>query len=195
MTGGGDPSGGTSADDLSGDGAAAVFGRLFDEHYRPLHRYLARRVGEHTADDLAAETFLVAYRERRRYDPAAGTPRGWLYGIATNLLRHHHRHEVRGYRATAEAAGRSDAPVEGHDVQVAQRVDAQRSARQLAAALALLDPGDRDVLLLSCWAGLDGAEIAAALGIPPGTVRSRMHRTRKWLRAHAPAAAEEQGHG
>lgn len=196
---GDEPSGAGAIDgvaaDLSGPGAAEAFGRLFDEHYRPLHRYLARRVGEHTADDLAAETFLVAYRERHRYDSAVGSARAWLYGIATNLLRHQLRGEVRGYRATALAAGRAVEPVDGLDAQVVHRVDAERAVRSLAAALALLAPGDRDVLLLSCWAGLDGTEIAVALGIPAGTVRSRLHRTRKWLRMHAPVASEEDSDG
>ena len=85
------------------------FERLFDEHYVPLRRYLTRRVGEHTGEDLAAETFLTAYRERLRFDPASGTPRSWLFGIATNLLRHQVRHEVRGYRAVAHARMRPGA--------------------------------------------------------------------------------------
>ncbi|MEU7532462.1 sigma factor-like helix-turn-helix DNA-binding protein, partial [Saccharothrix sp. NPDC042600] len=61
-----------------------------------------------------------------------------------------------------------------------------RLTRLLAGALAGLDPGDRDVLLLTSWAGLDSNEVAEALGIPVGTVRSRLHRVRRRLRAHAP---------
>ncbi|CAL9539897.1 ECF RNA polymerase sigma factor SigW [Actinosynnema sp. ALI-1.44] len=170
--------------DLSGPGPGLVFGRLFDRHARPLHRYLARRVGD-LADDLVGETFLVAYQTRGGYDPERGTARSWLYGIATNLLRRHVRQEVRGLAAAARAAG-STAGQEDHGGRVADRVDAAARARLLAGALAGLDPGDRDVLLLTSWAGLDSNEVAEALGIPVGTVRSRLHRVRRRLRAHAP---------
>ncbi|SFQ50920.1 Sigma-70 region 2 [Amycolatopsis arida] len=90
--------------DLTGPHPGGVFGRLFGRHARPLHRYLARRIGD-VADDLVTETFLVALQTRERYDPARGTARSWLYGIATNLLRRHVRQEVRGLRAATRAAG------------------------------------------------------------------------------------------
>lgn len=170
------------APDLAGAGAAPAFGRLFDEHYGPLHRYLARRVGEHAAEDLAAETFLVAYQKRYDFRPECAPIRSWLYGIATNLLRRQARTEVRRYRATARAAGREAGVTLGHDAAVSAMVDAQAVARELAAGLARLSPGDRDVLLLISWARLDHAEVAAALGIPLGTVRSRLHRVRTALR-------------
>ncbi|MDI5982838.1 RNA polymerase sigma factor, partial [Amycolatopsis magusensis] len=71
------------------------------------------------------------------------------------------------------------------DVPVAGQVDAQTAARQLAGPLAALAPGDRDVLLLIAWAGLDTTEVAEALDIPAGTVRSRLHRVRRQLRKEA----------
>ena len=169
--------------DLSGPQPAQVFGALFDQHARPLHRYLARRVGD-LADDLVGETFLVALQTRAGYDPQRGTARSWLYGIATNLLRRHLRQEVRGLRAAARSAG-SVAGGEGHEDRVAARVDASARAVRLVGALAALEAGDRDVLLLTSWAGLDSNEVAEALGIPVGTVRSRLHRARTRLRAHA----------
>ncbi|WP_158843941.1 RNA polymerase sigma factor [Saccharothrix deserti] len=169
--------------DLSGPHLSRIFGQLFDRHSRPLHRYLARRVG-HLADDLVGETFLVAYQTRSGYDPGRGTARSWLYGIATNLLRRHVRQEVRGLHAAARAAG-STAGYEDHENRVADQVDASARARLLAGALVDLEAGDRDVLLLTSWAGLDSNEVAEALGIPVGTVRSRLHRVRRRLRAHA----------
>jgi RNA polymerase sigma-70 factor (ECF subfamily) len=178
--------GGWAADDrpdLAGPHPSRLFGQLFDRHSRPLHRYLARRVGD-LADDLVGETFLIAYQTRTGYDPGRGTARSWLYGIATNLLRRHVRQEVRGLRAAARAAG-SASGAEDHGNRVADRVDASSLARLLAAALVELDEGDRDVLLLTSWAGLDSNEVAEALGIPVGTVRSRLHRVRQRLRAHA----------
>jgi len=169
--------------DLSGPHPGRVFGQLFDRHARPPHRYLARRVGD-LADDLVGETFLVAFQTRAAYRPDRGTARAWLYGIATNLLRRHHRQEVRGLRAAAWAAG-SAAGDEGHENRVAARVDAAARTRHLAGAPAGLEPGDRDVLLLTSWAGLDTNEVAEALGVPVGTVRSRLHRVRRKLRGHA----------
>jgi RNA polymerase sigma factor (sigma-70 family) len=69
---------------------------------------------------------------------------------------------------------------------VSERVDGAHLAARLAGALAELSEGDRDVLALTSWAGLDSGEVAEALGIPVGTVRSRLHRVRKWLRTNAP---------
>jgi RNA polymerase sigma factor (sigma-70 family) len=173
--------------DLGEADPAPVFARLFDAHAAPLRRYLARRVGAGPADDLVAETFLVALRRRTSYRPELGTARSWLYGIATNLLRHHVRSELRGLAATARLAHTGELSHAGHDGRVSEQVDAQIRAAQLAGALAKLSPADRDTLLLVSWAGLDPAEAAEALGIPPGTVRSRLHRIRRWLRTNAPA--------
>lgn len=177
--------------DLGGPDPAPVFGMLFDAHAAPLQRYLARRVGTETAHDLVAETFLVALRRRETYRPEAGTARAWLYGIATNLLRHHVRTETRALNATARLAAADEVVSAAHDGRVVERVDAQLRAAQLASALAELSPADRDTLLLVSWAGLEPGEVAEALGIPAGTVRSRLHRVRRWLRANAPESRPE----
>ncbi len=163
---------------------ATVFGELFEEHAGVLHGYLARRIGVTVADDLVADTFLIAWRERNGYDPARAGVRAWLFGIATNLLHHHVRAEIRGLRATARMARQAHVGEE-HADRVADRVDAELRVRQLSAALAKLSAGDRDVLLLVSWAGLSPVEAAQALDIPAGTARSRLHRVRRWLRAHA----------
>ncbi|QWF81505.1 hypothetical protein HUW46_04937 [Amycolatopsis sp. CA-230715] len=176
--------------DLTSGDPAPVFGLLFDRHAAPLHRYLARRVGTETAHDLVGETFLTALRQRTAYCPDAGTFRAWLYGIATNLLRHHVRTEVRGLNATARLAGRDERVARGPDSHVPDAVDAQRKAALLAGALADLSEADRDTLLLVSWAGLEPAEAAEALGIPQGTVRSRLHRVRRQLRARAPKGGD-----
>ena len=177
---------------LGGPETAGEFGRLFDAHARPLHQYLARRVGADAAHDLVSETFLVALNQRHTYDPRRGVVRAWLYGIATNLLRRHVRQEVRGLRAVARSAGRATGQDASHDNRVAERVDAAAMAARLADALAQLSEADRDVLLLTSWAGLDSNEVADALGIPVGTVRSRLHRVRKWLRANASNNSAEE---
>jgi len=178
------PAGSLDRPDLSSPDPAPAFSRLFDEHAAGMHRYLTRRVGPDTAHDLVAETFLVALRRRESYQPELGTARSWLYGIASNLLRHHVRSETRALRATARLANSGDRCPGGHDNRVAERVDAEARAAQLAGALAKLSPADRDTLLLVSWAGLEPIEVAEALGVPPGTVRSRLHRIRRWLRTN-----------
>lgn len=180
---------------LGGPEPAVEFGRLFDVYARPLHRYLARRVGQDTAHDLVSETFLVALNQRHSYDPRRGAVRSWLYGIATNLLRRQVRQEVRALHAIARSVGHAPGQEASHESRVADRLDAADMAASLAGALAELSDGDRDVLLLTSWAGLDSTEVADALGIPVGTVRSRLHRVRKWLRTNATSttAREEDG--
>ena len=180
---------------LGGPEPAVEFGRLFDVYARPLHRYLTRRVGTENAHDLVSETFLVALNQRHSYDPRRGAVRSWLYGIATNLLRRHVRQELRFLQASARSVGQAADAESSHETRVADRLDAATMAARLAGALASLSEGDRDVLLLTSWAGLDSTEVADALDIPVGTVRSRLHRVRKWLRANAPNAARnvEQG--
>lgn len=176
--------------DLANAEPTAAFARLFDTYARALHGYLAGRVGVDIADDLVAETFLVALRRRASYDPEQSPVRGWLYGIATNLARNHVRTEIRGYRASARVHALREAGVE-HDAQTVDRLDAQRSSRHLADGLASLTEQERDVLLLTSWAGLEPIEVAAALGVPASTVRSRLHRVRHKLQAHLRTAQEE----
>ncbi|MEV6927215.1 RNA polymerase sigma factor [Dactylosporangium sp. NPDC051485] len=157
------------------------FGVLFDRHAAALHRYLARRVGDPTAEDLVAQAFLVAFERRDRYDAARAEARAWLFGIATNLLRRHHRDEARLLRALART-GTDPVTDPGPAERVASRVDANRSSRRLAAVLADLPGRERDVLLLYAWADMGPDEISRVLDIPVGTVRSRLHRARKRLR-------------
>jgi len=162
---------------------AAAFGRLFDQHAPALHAYLCARVGRSAADDLVAEAFLAAYRDRARFDPDRGEVRSWLFGIATNLARRHRRSELRGLAAVARAAGLALVPADEPGRRVPERVDAAERVARMAGALAALPPGDRDVLLLTAWGGLTSVEVAAALAVPVGTVRSRLHRVRRHLRA------------
>jgi RNA polymerase sigma-70 factor (ECF subfamily) len=167
------------------------FAAIFDRHAPHIQRYLARRLGRQVADDLVAETFLVAFGKRGRYDRARSNARPWLYGIATNLVSQHHRDEVREYRLRSAIVPDPD-PV-SHDDRVATRVSAQARHRELATALSNLAPRDRDVLLLIAWEGLSYEEVAQALAIPVGTVRSRLNRARQQVRATLPK--EPANHG
>jgi RNA polymerase sigma-70 factor (ECF subfamily) len=156
------------------------FAAIFERYFSQIRQYLARRVGTKIADDLAAEVFVVAFAERQRYDLARDCARPWLYGIATNLAGSHRRQEERYYRALARADARLVAPSD-EDV-IAERVSASAAGPALASALAALDRGDRDALLLVALADLSYAEVAESLGIPYGTVCSRLSRARRRLR-------------
>ena len=157
------------------------FGVLFDRHAADVRGYLARRVGADLADDLVGQVFLVAFESRHRYEPSRAAVRPWLFGIATNLVRRHHRVEARGLAATARLDPRPSSVSDPTEV-VAGQVDAAASVQEIAAALAGMSRGVRDALLLYAWADLGYDEIAAALGIPVGTVRSRLHSARARLR-------------
>ncbi|MGP3911476.1 RNA polymerase sigma factor [Nonomuraea sp. 10N515B] len=156
------------------------FGELFRRHAPPLHRYAARRLGGDLADDIVAETFHVAFSKRESYDQARSDALPWLWRIATNLMRRHHRSESRMYRALARTG--VDPVLEGHADLVAEQVTAAAGTSDLAAALAGLRKGDRDVLLLVAWGELSYQQVADVLDIPVGTVRSRLNRARTKVR-------------
>jgi RNA polymerase sigma-70 factor (ECF subfamily) len=156
------------------------FAAIFDRHAPYVHRYLARRLGREAADDLVAETFLVAFGKRKRYDQSRADARPWLYGIATNLVSQHRRDEARQLRLRNAIA--PDPDVASHAERVVAQVAAQAMGQLLGTALAELSAGDRDVLLLVAWEGLTYEQVAAALDIPVGTVRSRLNRARKLVR-------------
>lgn len=163
------------------------FEAAFEAEFAFLHRYLARRLGSSVADDLAAETFAVAFRSWDRLDPERPV-RPWLYGIAANLVRHHWRRERRMLRAYARTGVDS---VFAEDDEAVERTDADARAQELAAALAELRHDEREILLLHAWADLSDSEIAAALGLPVGTVKSRLSRVRDRLRNQLGAVGQE----
>lgn len=167
---------------------ARSFAEAFREEYPPLHRYLRRRIGGGLADDLAAETFAVAYASWERLDETRAL-RPWLYGIAANLLRHHWRKERRQLQAYARTGiDPVEDDLEGSD----DRADAGARSRELAAVLAGLGDAERDILLLHAWADLTDGEIAEALSLPLGTVKSRLHRTRALLRNRLGGSGQER---
>lgn len=159
---------------------------LFDRYADDIHGYVSRRLGVEVADDLMAEAFAVAFQRRRRYDVSWPQARPWLYGIATKLISEHRRAEARRFRALSRAAliVRDEESNDGEPVadRVAARVTAESARGVLAGALAKLPPRYRDVLLVIAWGDLDYVEAAEALGVPVGTVRSRLHRARSRLR-------------
>lgn len=160
-----------------------AFATIFERHFTSINRYLRRRTERTVADELAAECFLIAFRRRKDYDTSRSTAKPWLFGIATNLLKAHRRQEHRAL----EAHARTDFDVSSSDPDaIDARIDAQARGPELAAALRSLKPDDRDALLLFALADLTYAEIADALGVPVGTVRSRIHRARHQVRELLP---------
>lgn len=167
-----------------------AFAIVFDRHWPRIHRFCVSRAGA-AGEDLAAEVFRIAFDERRRFDADADNAAPWLYGIATNLLRHWFRGQARGTAALART-DRDDAR-DGDD-DALSRVEAQQLGPQLAAALASIAAPDRDALLLYAWADLTYAQIAAATAVPIGTVRSRINRARVQVRTHLPQTPTSPGH-
>lgn len=156
------------------------FAVLYDRYAAVLHRYAGRRVGDQVADDLVAATFLAAFRGRQRYDLARASALPWLFGILTKEIARRHRTEKARFRALERAW--SDRRADGLADQVAADVSAWAARGTLAAALARLSPAERGVLLLIAWGDLSYDEAAQALGIPVGTVRSRLNRARRKVR-------------
>jgi RNA polymerase sigma factor (sigma-70 family) len=177
-------------DDVAQDSDAAVIGRsrhepevfeiLFRRHAHDIQRYVVRRIGADAAEDLVAETFLLAFKQRDRYDMSRTDARPWLYGIATNLIGRHRRAEIRHYRALARTG--VDPVAESFTDRVDAAVSADAVKQRLAAALAALPAAHRDTLLLVAWGDLSYEEVAVALRVSAGTVASRINRARSKLR-------------
>jgi RNA polymerase sigma-70 factor (ECF subfamily) len=159
---------------------AGHFDEVFNAYFGEIHRYAARRLGPDAAADVAAQAFLEAFRHRGRYDPTRASVRTWLYGFATNVIGRQRRVEARALAALARLS--PDRDPGGHADQVESQVGAEGLRGELAAQIAALPSGQRDVLLLVALADLSHDEVAAALGISYGTVGSRLNRARTTLR-------------
>lgn len=157
-----------------------AFTQLFERHWEALFRFCQSRAGA-AGEDIAAEAFRVAFDRRRRYDARYGDARPWLFGIATNLLRDHFRSARREEQKLTRSATLES--LSQHDTEL-NELERQLLGPQLAAALQGLPSADRDALLLLAWADLDYEQIAQALDVPLGTVRSRIHRARQRVRHH-----------
>jgi RNA polymerase sigma factor (sigma-70 family) len=171
------------------------FAALFDRHADEIHRYAARRLGPEPAEDVTGEVFLVAFRARARYDRTRPDAGPWLYGIATKVMAGHRRAERRRTNAMARVGPERPGTF---DERSADRVTAEQLQPRLARALTRLSAAERDLLLLVAWADLTYEDAASALGVPVGTVRSRLHRLRAKVRRALGGIdpfAEESQHG
>jgi RNA polymerase sigma-70 factor, ECF subfamily len=161
-------------------GDAESFGVLFDRHARTVYNFCFRRTADWAlAEDLTSTVFLEAWRRRGDVRPEHETLRPWLLGVATNVIRNAARSRRRRDVAEPRAATTGVTPDPADDV--AARLDDESSMRRTIVALNSLPPIDRDVLSLFAWGELSYAEIGEVLGIPVGTVRSRLSRARTRL--------------
>jgi RNA polymerase sigma-70 factor (ECF subfamily) len=170
----------------------ARFGAIFDRHATALFRYLVRRVGPDEADGLLGELFRVAFERRHTFDVAREDARPWLYGIATKLLARHRRSEARRLHATARLLERQDVAHADFADGLSAMIDASAGWPAVADAISSLPAGERDALLLFVWEELSYDEVAAALDVPVGTVRSRLNRARRRMRELEPVIGRER---
>ncbi len=164
----------TDADLLRRSGLEpSAFGALYERHGVAVRRYLARRVGVDESQDLAAEVFIRAFRSRSRYRAERDSALPWLLGLANHVVSEHRRAERRRLALMERLL------VEGREItsgpaDLGLTLEVLRALRRLRAA-------DRDTLLLLVWGELSRDEAAAALGVPVGTVNSRVARARMRL--------------
>lgn len=161
---------------------SAVFEEIFNRHYRTIYRYVARRLGRDAADDIASDVFLRAFDGRHRYDQTRASCVPWLYGIASNVCRTTSRSRFREARAVRrlETVDATPDTAEG----IAWRLDASDAVNKsgLIDAVNALRVDERETLYLHVFGELSYSEIAGAMAVPVGTVRSRLSRTKAKLR-------------
>ena len=176
----GSDEGGLVADLRDGDPQALAV--LFDRYGDRIYNHCFRATGSWAeAEDAAATVFLEVWRHRRRVVLHDASALPWLYGVATNVCRNLIRSRRRGARALA-ALPRPEAEPD-HAEAVADRVGSTERMAEVLAAVETLPVHEREVLGLVVWAGLSYEQAATALGVPVGTVRSRLSRTRRRLAA------------
>lgn len=167
---------------LAAGGRAEAFGALFERHEHAVRSYCHRRTGSlDEAEDLTSIVFLEAWRRRTDVELHGDSLLPWLLGVAGNVLRHRWRAAAR-HRA---ALSRLPAPPVSadHADTVAARIDDANGLDRTQRAFRRLRPADQEVLTLCVFQELDYAAAAVALGIPVGTVRSRLSRARARLAA------------
>jgi RNA polymerase sigma-70 factor (ECF subfamily) len=179
---------GGSAEGLAPDAQGVE--AMFDRYHSAIWTFLARLGGRDHADDLAGEVFVIALSRHATYDPSRGSFRSWLYGIAANLSRNRLRSETRRARAFARVAAERQESMPSDSA-----VDEMALHAQLASAieaLTRLSATDREVIVLFAWERLSYEEIAEALQVEVGTVRSRLARARARLRSRMEANTAPQ---
>lgn len=167
-----------------------AFGVLFDECARAVYNLAFRMTGDWSAaEEVVSLTFLEAWRLRGTVQPAGGPLRPWLLGIAVNVTRNAARASRRHQAALGRLPPVPVIPDFADDL--AGRIDDAARLAAVRSAITRLRRGEREVLALCVWSGMDYAAAARALGVPVGTVRSRLSRAR--ARLAKLAAADQAG--
>src|SRR5438046_1604113 len=162
-------------------GERDAFGELFNRHVKAVSTFCFRRTANWAlAEDMTSAVFLQAWRRRSEVRMSNDSVLPWLYGVATNLLRNIARSDHRRDAAVSRVAPAAVGPDFADDL--AERLDDQRRMRETLATVELLSRPEQDVLALCVWQGLSYEQAAVALGVPVGTVRSRLSRARDHLR-------------
>jgi RNA polymerase sigma-70 factor (ECF subfamily) len=161
-------------------GDREAFADLYEEYARAVYNHALRLTGDWSAaEEVMSETFLAAWRTRERLEPDGGSIKPWLLGITTHKA-HNANRGLR--RRLAFLAHRPAQPaVEDFADEAAGRIDDTRRLAVVRAALSRLRRQEQEVLALCVWSGLGYEQAAEALGIPVGTVRSRLSRARAKL--------------
>ena len=160
---------------------ADEFATLFDAHADAIHAFCFRRTADHAlAEDLTATVFLEAWRRRADVDLVDRPALPWLYGVATNVLRNARR----ALKRQREVLDRLPRTVDtGFAEDADARLDDRAEMARIREQLGRMPRREREVIELVAWAELSYADAAAALGVPVGTVRSRLSRARARLGA------------
>jgi RNA polymerase sigma factor (sigma-70 family) len=170
-------------------GDADAFGLLFERHAKAIYNYCFRRVGDWSAaEDMLSIVFVEAWRRRDKELPP-GKVLPWLYGIATNVVRNRRRARRRFAAALSRVPTSPADP--GFSEIADERLDDERQMRKTLTLVARLPRQEQDVLALCVWSEMSYEDAALALGVPIGTVRSRLSRARRHLRELAPALGYE----
>jgi RNA polymerase sigma-70 factor (ECF subfamily) len=174
----------------SRSGDAQAFGFLFERHAGAIYNFCFRRIGDWAAaEDLLSIVFLEAWRRRDKELPDDKVL-PWLFGIATNVVRNRRRSERRYAGALRRMA--KPQPERDSAERWDERLDDEQQMRRVLALIAQLPRHQQDVFVLCGWMGLSNEDAALALGVPLGTVRSRLSRARRRLRELDPAFGHEQ---
>ncbi|XAS67531.1 RNA polymerase sigma factor [Micrococcaceae bacterium Sec5.7] len=167
------------------NGDPDALGTLFERHSDAVFRYCLSRTGSwHDAEELVSVTFLEAWRQRKGLTLQRDSLLPWLLGVATNAAKN----KARSVRRHEQFLGRlpHSPAAPDHATAADERMDVERQVKDLLDGAAGLSAGERDVLLMCVMNGYSYEDTATALGIPIGTVRSRVNRAKKKLRAAAP---------
>ncbi|MFI5528417.1 RNA polymerase sigma factor [Kitasatospora sp. NPDC051853] len=168
-----------------------AFGRLFDVYARAVYNHAYRLTGDWSAaEDVMSLTFLEAWRQHGKVSEEGGSLRPWLLGIATNLVSNQRR-AARRHREVLAQLPPVPEGVPDFAEEAAGRLDDAVLIGAVQEALGRLRRPEREVLSLCVWAGLEYQEAAEALGVPVGTVRSRLSRARAKLQRFTEAAARK----